>query len=147
MMSASPISSASSRAARGTQRRCWRRSGSLEATGLSDPGSRAASAVPVSATGGLLLLVSDKVLRPLFTGPQRSHRRAPPRTNSRTGNAGSAAVHEQADRLGPGAVGFEERPADGGGHGLGAGLAHPAHGHAQVLGLDHDDNAARLKDL
>ena len=43
-------------------------------------------------------------------------------------------------------AGLRSCAADRGGDGLGAGLADAAHGHAEVLALDHHDHAARLED-
>src|SRR5215472_13327877 len=57
----------------------------------------------------------------------------------------SAPAEQQAHGFGPGAVRIAEDAAHGRGDRLGSRFAHPPHRHAQVLGLDHHDDAARLE--
>src|SRR5579862_2277545 len=68
-------------------------------------------------------------------GPERRRRPAGP---------GSAAVHE-LQGLGPGAGVVAEEASHRRGNGQGAGLLHPPHGHAQVLGLHHHEHASRFE--
>ena len=56
-----------------------------------------------------------------------------------------SATQDEAHRLGPGGRVVAEQAADGRGDGGRARLAHAAHRHAQVLGLDDHDDAARLQ--
>src|SRR5450755_1059491 len=117
-ISRSPNKNVRTPASNGTQRRLVRRS--LD------------SRPPESAAGGGAACSRS---RPGF-----------PVTLSRVGRAPSTASNE-AERFSPRSVGLAERPPDGGGDGTSAGLANPAHRNAEVLALDDDDDAARLKNL
>src|SRR3954452_9440708 len=76
--------------------------------------------------------------------------RIPARSSWRNGDLRwprSAVAVDERHRLGAGGGVGAEAAAHRGGDGAGAGLLDPAHGHAEVLGLDHDDHAAGLEDL
>src|SRR5699024_9423628 len=57
----------------------------------------------------------------------------------------SAPVQDQAHRLGPSTVTGPENTSYRRGDRLRTGLAYPTHGHAQVFGLHHDDDSARIQ--
>src|SRR5579884_2526769 len=58
---------------------------------------------------------------------------------------GRSVTVDELDRLGPGGRIGTKEPPDLGRHRDGAGLAHPPHGHAEVLGLDDDEHAPGLE--
>ena len=68
------------------------------------------------------------------------------RSCGQVGQHGHLACRDEAHGLGSGGR-VAQLAAHGAGDGLGAALAHAAHRHAQVLGLDHDDDAARVEVL
>ena len=74
-----------------------------------------------------------------------AHHHAAPRPRQR--DAHSASAEDEAHRLAPGRGVVAEDAADGGGHRGRPGLADAAHRHAQVLGLDDHEHAARLEDV
>src|SRR6478609_6827393 len=115
----------------------------------SAPWSRRATACAMAASVETKRPPSENESGVTFTTPitsGRGRRGRPLAHDSRVVMAGRSAPGcvDQRHRLGTGR-GAVHDAADGGGDRARARLAHPPHGHAQVLGLDHHDHAARLQ--
>src|SRR5689334_12300026 len=116
---------------------------------MSAPSASSSSPWAIAASGSTYLPPSENESGVTLTTPMSSGPRAAccsvVMAETLGGGCPRSAPVDEGHRLGAGGL-AEHLAADGGGDGAGPGLLHPAHGHAQVLGLDHDDDAAGLED-